>query len=106
MPTTKEINAQAKLIREWLDGCNPLDIAVQAQIRRGLRVIMSRQTTDEQSSEQTRWRNGRGFTHAHAPFAAKILRWVEWRPTTARRALRMLRKYAVQLAEEKLGVHR
>lgn len=67
---------------------------------------MSRQTPDEQAGQHTRWLNGRGFTGADAPYVGMILMWPTWRDKTALAARKILRKYAMQLAEEKLGIHR
>lgn len=100
---THEIKSQAESIRNWLDNCDPLNLSVQVHIRRGLSVIQSRQTPDERASHHTRYLNGRGFTCTDAPFASKLLLWPSWTPNSATRARKMLRKYAMQLAEEKLA---
>lgn len=98
-----EIKSQAENIRNWLDNCDPQNAEIQRHIRRGISVIHARQTQDEQRSEHTRYRNGRGFTCTDAPFASKLLRWPSWRTDIADKARRVLRKYAMQLAEEKLS---
>ncbi len=100
---SNEIKTQAEQIRNWLDSCNPLDVETQRHIRRGLSVINARQTPDEQASEHTRYRNGRGFVSPDARFASRLLRWSSWRPDIAEKARRVLRKYAMQLAENKLN---
>jgi hypothetical protein len=45
-------------------------------VERGLVAIFKLQTGDEQATEQTRWRNGKGFSAFHAQLGSYYARWV------------------------------
>lgn len=81
-------------------------------VARALVVLNRRQTPDEQSSETTRYRNGRGFNAAHAKRGTSMaqfylrtgfltprqLAW--WRAPEARGGAMRISIYAGQLLEE------
>lgn len=80
-------------------------------IGRALIVLRNRQTADEQSSEQTKYRNGRGFRPAHARMGVSMANFFErrgelterqvsyWR-TQMRDGKSRIEIYARQLLEE------
>ena len=80
-------------------------------VARALVVLTARQTSDEQSSEQTRYLNGRGYRPCHARMGASMSKFFErnkfltpkqiayWRMTDKSGSMR-IGIYAGQLLEE------
>jgi hypothetical protein len=75
----------------------------QDAVERAVKVLFDMQTVDEQVSEHTSQKNGRGFNAYDAKFGSSLVkntleRGYRLSPTQLSCARRMLRKYAGQLA--------
>jgi hypothetical protein len=105
MPTPKEIKNQAQLIKDWFNRCDINNPKHRAGLKRAAQQIFSRQTEDEQATDDTRWLNGRGFAGRDAEFGSRIAKWNgDITVRMAAGARKMLAKYSRQLAEMKLGI--
>ncbi len=100
MPKTA-LKLKEQEIRAWfIQTCNPANPEHRMALKRAAKMLYSRQTPDEQSSEQTRWRNGVGFNGRDSDFGSRIANWSgDLTERMAGGAKQMLRKYARQLAE-------
>lgn len=76
-------------------------------LARALRVLQSRQTSEERAAHATIKQNGIGYNGVDAPFAASLIDWhAQHNDLTIRQAqhaARLLVKYARQLAEEAIN---
>ncbi len=72
-------------------------------LERGIVAIDARQTSDEQSSGQTKYENGRGWNSADASYGSYLARYIRSGRHLSgqhlQRARRMMAKYAGQLAK-------
>jgi hypothetical protein len=96
----KPINQRRDEIRAWFDNCDPAQTQVRDNLKRAAKLIWQRQTLAEQDSATTIDHNGIGYNGRDADFASRI---VHWNGTLTERmalsARKMLRKYALQLAD-------
>jgi hypothetical protein len=76
------------------------DVAVE----RAILAIYRRQTLDEQSSSETKHRNGIGFSGAHAPLGTYYAKWIlSGRRLSGKhlvKARNMTKHYVAQLLQE------
>ena len=106
---TKEVKEKAAQIKTWIkEKFNPDDFDHRKGIERMVLAIWDRQTTAEQTTEQTIDRNSRGYNGVDADFAGRIVKAI-YNPDyssiskgMARAAAKMMAKYSRQLAEIKL----
>lgn len=105
MPTRNDIKAKADEIRGWFDTCDINKMAHKSALKRAAQMVLSRQTEREVAMEDTVELNGRGFNGLDGNFGTRIAKWRgNITVKMASGAKKMLRKYARQLAEIKLGM--
>ena len=73
-------------------------------VERAILALYRRQTDDEQTTQETRHRNGRGFASCHAWRGSYYARWIlsgrHLSGPHIEKARRIVRHYTSQLAEE------
>lgn len=98
--TKSPLNQRRDKIRAWFDSCDPKDTQVRDALKRAAKLIWQRQTLAEQDSEETHDHNSIGYGAYDAKFAARIVNWKGMlTEKMALAARKMLRKYALQLAD-------
>lgn len=89
IPTEEEIKAELLKNDRWVE--------------RALVVLFERQTADEQAANDTKHRNGQGFSSSDAPLGSYLARWVKDNKRLTGKFLdagrKMTLKYTRQLRE-------
>jgi tRNA(Ile2) C34 agmatinyltransferase TiaS len=91
-------------MQHTVDSIRALLASNDRAVGRALVVLRNRQTADEQTSEQTKYQNGRGFRPAHAKMGTSMANFFERRGYLTQRQVAYWRA-AMRDGKSRIGIY-